>query len=364
MRCRGWDGLPHDGCRDDRRRPHTLAVRLDSVGDVLLQGPAVRALAQGSRRVTMLAGPRGRPAAELLPGVDEVLTFRAPWIEQEPGPVEPPLVEDLVVRIREIAPDVAAIFTSFHQSPLPVALLLKLAGVPFVGAISDDYPGSLLEVRHRPSERLHEVERSVSLAAAMGFPASAGDDARLAVRAIGRPPPALGGRHGYVVLHLGASVPARAWPDWRFAELAALLRARGEHVVITGTHAERHLAARVAGDAPGVTDLSGTTDLAGLAAVLADARVLVAANTGPAHVAAAVGTPVVSLFAPVVSSERWRPWSVRHVVLGDQDAPCAGTRARACPVPGHPCLTQVTASEVAEAVDRLTAGRASEKEAM
>ncbi|NED71484.1 glycosyltransferase family 9 protein, partial [Streptomyces sp. SID9944] len=80
---------------------------------------------------------------------------------------------------------------------------------------------------------------------------------------------------------------------------------------------------------------------------------VVTGNTGPAHLAAAVGAPVVSLFAPVVPAERWRPWGVPYVLLGDQDAPCAGSRARTCPVPGHPCLESVTAHDVRAAVEKV-----------
>ncbi|MBO0689834.1 MAG: glycosyltransferase family 9 protein [Candidatus Dormibacteraeota bacterium] len=335
------------------RRPHVLAARLDSVGDVLLQGPAIRALTASARRVTVLAGPRGAPAAQLLPGVDEVLTFRAPWIDPEPEPVDAAQVAALVRRVRALAPDVAVVFTSFHQSPLPLALLLRLAGVPRVGAISEDYPGTLLDVRHRVPDGMHEVERALSLAEAMGFSPPPGDDLRLRLRTGARRPPALRDRDGYVVLHVGASAPARAWPGWRFAELAALLSGRGEEVVVTGAYAEVEVAHRVAGDLPGVVDLAGRTDLGELAAVLAGGRAVVCANTGPAHLAAAVGTPIVSLFAPVVPSARWRPWSVPHVLLGDQRAACAGTRARDCPVPGHPCLSGVTALDVAAALERL-----------
>ncbi|MGO1336752.1 MAG: glycosyltransferase family 9 protein, partial [Cellulosimicrobium funkei] len=64
------------------------------------------------------------------------------------------------------------------------------------------------------------------------------------------------------------------------------------------------------------------------------------------------GTPVVSLFAPVVPAERWAPWGVPTVLLGDQEAACRGTRARVCPVPGHPCLG-VDPDDVVAAVDRL-----------
>ncbi|OLT00391.1 hypothetical protein BJF90_35560 [Pseudonocardia sp. CNS-004] len=105
----------------------------------------------------------------------------------------------------------------------------------------------------------------------------------------------------------------------------------------------------------GALDLGGRTDLARLSGVLAGASALVAGNTGAAHLAAAVGTPVVSLFAPVVPPVRWRPHRVPHVLLGDQDAPCRGSRARECPVPGHPCLSRVAPEEVVAALNRLVA---------
>lgn len=96
--------------------------------------------------------------------------------------------------------------------------------------------------------------------------------------------------------------------------------------------------------------------LAELAEVLAAAEAIVVGNTGPAHLAAAVGTPVVSLFAPVVPAAAWRPWGVAHVLLGDQSAPCAGSRARLCPVEGHPCLDSVAVEDVVAALHEL-AGR-------
>src|SRR5581483_9383698 len=124
---------------------------------------------------------------------------------------------------------------------------------------------------------------------------------------------------------------------------------------------ERALTARVAGGAPGrpVLDLGGATGLDELAEVLAGADVVVVGNTGPAHLAAAVDTPVVSLFAPTVPAARWRPWGVPHRLLGEQTIPCAGCRARVCPAPGHPCLGAVRVEDVVGAVEALRAsGRA------
>ncbi|WP_062350474.1 glycosyltransferase family 9 protein [Herbidospora yilanensis] len=322
---------------------HVLLARLDSVGDVLLTGPAVRAVAAGAARVTLLAGPRGRSAADLLPGVDRVLEWPAPWIEPDPDPVDPEHLRLLVKTVDDV--DRALIFTSFHQSPLPLALLLRVAGVPWIGAISDDYPGSLLDLRHRVPDDIPETERALSLTTAAGYPDRG---SALAVR---RPLPDPGLPPGYLVVHPGTSVPARAWPPGHCAELVELLARHGHPVVVTGSPGERELTARVAGRHG--ADLGGGTTLAELAGVLAGARVVVAGNTGPAHLAAAVGTPVVSLFAPTVPAVRWAPYGVPHRLLGDQGAACAGTRATVCPVAGHPCLSSVGPAEVYEAMKEI-----------
>jgi ADP-heptose:LPS heptosyltransferase len=344
-------GLPDTGMSNTG---DALVVRLDSVGDVLLAGPAVRAVAAGARRVTVLTGPRGRAAAALLPGVDEVLTWHCPWVDPEPDPVRRDDVLAAAEAIGRLDADRAVILTSFHQDPLPTALVLRLAGVPHITAACEDYPGTLLDVRHRlPDSGLHEVERMLSVAAAAGFPAP--DDLRLRLRDVPLTGTSAvlgaGAPQRYVVLHPGASVPARAPVAARCAEYVEELSRDGWPVIVTGTPAERELTALAAGQRG--LDLGGRTTLSELAAVLAGAAAVVTGNTGPAHLAAAVATPVVSLFAPTVPAERWRPWGVPHVLLGAQDAPCAGSRAKGCPVPGHPCLADVTAAEVAAAVRRL-----------
>lgn len=328
----------------------TLAVRLDSMGDVLLAGPALRALATTSDHLTLLCGPLGRQAADLLPGVDGVVCWKAPWVLADPDPVDPEAVEELRDVIAEGAYDRAVIFTSFHQSPLPTALVLRLAGVSWVGAISVDYPGSLLDVRHLVDEDLPEPERALSLALACGGRLPAGDDGRLAVRPEAVPIPEHLPRP-YVVLHPGTSAPARAWDEESYRSTCTRLAELGFHVVVTGGPDERDLTASVA-DGEG-RDLGGLLDLGELAGVLAGADAVVVGNTGPAHLAAAVGTPVVSLYAPTVPAVRWAPYAVRRVLLGDQAAPCRDSRARTCPVPGHPCLSSVQPRDVVAAVVEL-----------
>lgn len=340
---------------------HTLVVRPDGLGDVVLAGPAVRAVAAGSSRVTLLAGPDGAEAGALLPGVDEVVVHELPWIAAHPRPVPAGLAVHLARRLAALGADRALVLTSFHQSALPTALVLRMAGMPWVGAISVDYPGALLDLRCPDPGDVHETLRGLTLAAAAGFWLPAGDDGapRLRRPAAGPPAPVAG---PYVVVHPGGAAPARRWPAGHCAAAAGLLAAAGRTVVVTGGADERALTARVAG-VHGV-DLGGRTDLAGLARVLAGADAVVAGNTGAAHVAAALGTPVVSLFSPVVPAGRWAPRGAPRVVLGDQRAACAGSRARDCPVPGHPCLTGVPPGDVVRAVDALTRSRPSARRAV
>jgi ADP-heptose:LPS heptosyltransferase len=322
-----------------------LAVRSDSAGDVLVTGPAIRAVAHGAERVVLLCGPRGRAAAELLPGVDEIVEWCLPWIDPEPGPVDPADLAALTRRVAAAGVDEAVVFTSFHQSALPLAVLLRTAGVARITAISDDYPGSLLDVRHRVPEYLPEAERARSVAAAAGFTLPAGDGGRLAVTTAAHQEAGT-----YVVVHPGASVPARSGPPGHLRAIVSALAGAGHRVLVTGGARERHLADFVAGEA---AEHVGPTSMARLAEILAGAACLVVGNTGPAHLAAAVGTPVVSLFAPTAPYGRWGPYRVPNARLGDAGAPCRDTRATICPVPGHPCLSTVEPADVLAAVDLL-----------
>lgn len=333
---------------------HTLVVRQDNLGDVLLAGPCVRAVAAGSTRVTMLVGPRGRAAADLLPGVDDVLEWEAPWIDPEPSWPGADAIAAIVARLRRRRVDRALILTSYHQSPLPTALLLRTAGVPWIGAVSEDYAGALLDLRHRPGDGdVPEAERALGLARCAGFALPAGDDGRLRLHPGLPDVTGLVGRGPYVVVHPGASAPARTASAAWWARVVRRLVDGGRRVVVTGGAADVDLTGAVAGGR--ALDLGGRTTFAHLAAVLRGASVTIAPNTGAAHLSAAAGTPVVSVFAPVVPARRWAPYMIPSVVLGDQHAPCRGSRVRRCTLAAHPCLDAIDVEQVWAAVDELAA---------
>jgi ADP-heptose:LPS heptosyltransferase len=335
--------------------PHVLVVRLDSMGDVLICGPAARAVAARAGRVTMLVSSRGAAAAELLPGVDDIVVWDCPWITVPAPPVDPDDLARLQDTIRAAAVDEALVLTSFHQSALPTALMLQQAGVRRIAAISEHYPGTLLSSRLTEPPDAPEPVRMLSAAAAAGYRLPADDDGRLAVK-IAEPVPPWLPDDEYVVVHPGTDAPARSYPLPSWQRVVEQLTSAGQTVVVTGGPAEAPLGAALARSARSsgrALDLTGRTDVAALAALLAGAEVVICANTGPAHLAAAVGVPVVSLFAPVVPAVRWAPYGVPTIVLGDQHAACAGSRAAQCPVPGHPCLAGVAPESVVAAVEQL-----------
>lgn len=319
-----------------------VIVRLDSVGDVLLAGPAIRAVALSGAEVTLLCSSVGKSAADLLPGVADTLTFDAPWVHVPPPPARAAEVARLVWKLRRF--DEAIILTSRFQNSIATALLLRLAGVKRITGISDDYPGSLLDERVGVPDEAHEVQRNLAITAAAGYPG--GDALQLVdLPHIAQP------TGPYVVVHPGADAESRAIDPELAARVVEVLAERGYTPVVTGAPSEAPLTSRVAGRRG--RDLGGRTTLAELAALLHGAKAVVVGNTGPAHLAASVGTPVVSLFPPVVPWQKWSPYGVPVVRLGDQASACADTRARECPVPGHPCMSGVQAEDVADAVEQL-----------
>lgn len=269
-----------------------LVLRALGLGDLLTALPALRAVrdAHPDAHLT-LVGPAG-PAELLPPGlVDDVLD--ASWLRGVPA--APP----------EVArPDLAV---NLHgRGPQSTARLAALR------------PGRLVAFGRTAPWRddEHEVARWCRLVTAAGLPA---DPSRLDLPA--PPPPA--GLGGAVVVHPGAALPSRRWPAERWAQVVAALS--GERVLVTGGPDEVALAEEVAGG--GAEVLAGRTSARELAGVVGAARLLVAPDTGVAHLATALGTPSVVLFGPTPPA-RWGPPPDRpqHRVLwagrtGDNAAP-------------------------------------------
>lgn len=354
---------PETGWETARR---VLAVRLDAIGDVLMTGPAIRALAEGppAREVTLLTSPGGALVAQLMPGVAETIVYEPPWMKATPPRGDASHEHAIVARLAQGRFDAAAIFTVYSQSSLPAALLCHLADIPLRLAHSRDKPYGLLThwVPEPEPERLvrHEVRRQLELVATVGarpqrerLEIEVASDAREAVKSR-LEEAGIGEGRRWAVVHAGSTAPSRRYPPELWAEVCRLLAGQDVALVFTGDGQEVELAAQVraAAGGPGLS-LAGELSLAELAALLAAAPLLLAGNTGPVHLAAAVGTPVVDLYA--LTNPQHTPWQVpAHVLF--EDVPCRWCHGSICREGHHRCLRDVDPRTVAEAALSLLRG--------
>jgi ADP-heptose:LPS heptosyltransferase len=156
----------------------------------------------------------------------------------------------------------------------------------------------------------------------------------------------------WLVVHPGATAPSRRYPPEQYgAVVRQLVRDSGMQVVLTGASAELELVASVQDAAQVETfSVAGKLTLAELGAVIELAPLLITNNTGPAHIAAALGTPVVDLYA--LTNAQHTPWGVPHRVLF-HDVPCRFCYKSICPEGHHNCMRQVAQEEVVRAAEEL-----------
>jgi lipopolysaccharide heptosyltransferase II len=349
---------------DWSRARNLLCVRLDNLGDVLMTTPALRALKHSlpGCRLTLLASHSGADGARFVPEVDEVLPYASPWMKStENADADADLA--MVRELRARAFDAAVIFTAYSQSPLPAAMLCHLAGIPLRLAHCRENPYHLLSdwiADPEPQDTVrHEVRRQLDLIATAGcttnderlsFTVSHADAAwaRHRLQAIG-----IDLRRPWLLLHPGASAPSRRYPPFLWARAANLLAEKLQcPLVFSGDAVESALVETIRSTlAHPSYSLAGKLDLGKFAAVLAQAPLLISNNTGPVHLAAAVGTPVVDLYA--LTNPQHTPWQVPNRVLF-HDVSCSPCYKSVCPEGHHDCLAKIAPERVArESIELL-----------
>ena len=349
--------------RDWHDALNILCIRLDSIGDVLMTTPAIRALkeSQPGRRITLLTSQAGAAVAGLVPEIDSVISYDAPWLKATAPRATSRAEFRMIERLRREKFDGAVIFTVYSQNPLPSAFLAYMASIPLRLAHCRENPYQLLThwVPDPEPQRIirHEVRRQLDLVGTIGCTTS---DERLSLRvpaeATRRVLALLEslqvGRRPWVVVHPGATAPSRRYPPGSFAQVIRILVGRvGCEVVFAGSQQERELVEGIQQMAgvPSIS-LAGQLDLAELAALISLAPVLVCNNSGPAHIAAAVGTPVVDLYA--LTNPQHTPWMVPGRVLS-HDVPCKWCYKSVCPQGHHACLRLVRPEGVVQATIQL-----------
>jgi ADP-heptose:LPS heptosyltransferase len=297
-----------------------------------------------------------------LPWIDDVVEWRPIW--QDVGgrmTFDPGRERELIEILAEREFDAALIFTSFSQNPHVPGYVCYLAGIPLRAGESKEFGGSALtdDLKGTP-DSLHQTERSLRLVESLGFPVH---DRRLAVelstgdRRAARDLLTMAGvrvDQPLALLHPGASASSRRYPASRYAELARSLLSSGWQVLVTGVEREAAVVHDIARDAPGAVVMLGNTTLAQYAALIECATVVVCGNTLPMHLADALETPVVALFAGTDLESQWRPRFTRHAMLR-RETVCHPCYLFDCPI-GQPCL-DIPAIEVVATVEPLCAER-------
>jgi ADP-heptose:LPS heptosyltransferase len=287
------------------------------LGDLVAATGALRALRRGypETEITLVSLPWATALAPHLPYVDRLLPYPgAPGLD---GGGDEEELEEFLARMRAERFDLAV---NMHgRGPTSTELIVRFGARMTAGFTGTGITAPPLDVEVPWEAEEHESRKLLLLTEKIGG-VSAGPEPELCVleedqrRARTLLPPGL--RKPLALVHPGASVPEKRWPEEAFGSVAKGLIRHGYAVAVTGSSAEKKLTSQVADLAPGALDLGGQTDLSTLVALVAQANVLVSNDTGPAHLAYALKTSSVTTFGPSTDIRRWGPLSRRrHAVL-------------------------------------------------
>ena len=334
-----------------------LVVRLGALGDVVHTIPAAAALraALPAARIDWLIEARHRPIVDLVPAVDRVVPVETRtlggWV-------------DAIRRLRETPYDIALDFQGLMKS----AVFARASGARRVAGFSiwhlrekgarpfySETDGETDRARERAAT-VHVIQKNLHLLEVLGIRASRVEFplVRVESRALEEIRGRLDGRP-FALINPGAAWPNKRWPPQRFGEIASFLREVRElpSVVLWGP-GEQALAQAVVQASGGAAHLGPATEIPDLVEVSRAAALIVSGDTGPLHIAAAVGTPVVALYGPT-DPERNGPWDPKDVTIS-RFAGCGCHYQRACRRQNW-CLDGVSVAEVTACIQqRMTSG--------
>lgn len=326
-----------------------LVVRLGSLGDVIHTVPAVAALRRAipEARIDWLVEAPHQEIVGLVQAIDarivlEARTLKA-WL-------------NAAATLRSRGYDAAIDFQGLFKS----AILARVSGAKRVLGFSMWHlrergaRAFYTESAHAEAEGRHVIRKNLALASLLApsidpesslleFPLAdvpSGHVEQLKRTLAGEP---------YAVLNPGAAWPNKRWPAERFGDVAAFLRARhGLRSVITWGPGEKMLAEAAIARSEGAAVMTPSLGLLDLVALLRHARLMVSGDTGPTHIAGALGVPIVSPFGPT-SAARNGPWDPADIVITKFDE-CECHYQRRCHVPDRWCLGRLPAPELMAAI--------------
>jgi ADP-heptose:LPS heptosyltransferase len=352
------------GRRPPAQPSRVLCFRLERIGDLLMTLPALAVLrdALPAARIDLVVGSWNREVAEAIPGLTQVETLDAAWLARGPADSGPRGDGVLSLRARAAAWKPRRYDLAINFEPdIRSNFVLGASGAEWTAGFASGGGGAWLDLAldhdpaaHTADNAVRLVRRTLGLddaplpSAALAIPDAAREAASRLLDGLA-PAPRIG-------LHVGGGRAIKQWPEARFRELAVrLVHERGAAIVLTGTPGERAQIDQVRAALPPdrVIEISGASLLT-VAAVQQQLDLFVTGDTGPMHLAHAVGTPIVAVFGPS-DPMRYAPRGLRdHVVR--VDLPCSPcNRIRRPPARctgGTPdCLAGISTDAVMSAID-------------
>ncbi|MCX6144154.1 MAG: glycosyltransferase family 9 protein [Ignavibacteriales bacterium] len=338
----------------DREFENVLIVRTDRIGDVVLTLPMVPTLHAKfpGRKISMLLRSSTQELVDGFTGLDSILKY-------DDGKTP----KGFFTVLSELRERRFGMVFVVHPT-FRLALLMLLAGIPIRVGTGYRWYSFLFSRRvfeHRRTAGKHEAEYNLSLLQAIGcnirsipsitlsLSQAAKDAAAQEVSRLG-----IAGGEMLVILHPGSGGSARDWSAQNFGDLARTLNSDGCKVVVTGSALERPLVEEVVRRSNGSAAASaGRLSLKELAAFIGSARLFISNSTGPLHIAAAMGTPVIAFYPPIqeCSPLRWGPLTEKRIVFTADNALCE--RCKGGPCQGNDCMNQITVDQVLRAARNM-----------
>jgi heptosyltransferase I len=327
-----------------------LIVRIGSLGDVVHAIPFAAALRNHfpHARIDWMVDPRYVELLNLVPLVNRKIPVDTRSMFRRGERTQ--LVRELR-ELRRVGYDIAFDL----QGLLKSAVLARAAGARrVVGFVKDHLREPMARVfyteRIDPGDAAHVIDKNLALLSAAGvsdrsvrFPLTL-PGSTLVESIVGR------ASGGFVLINPGAAWPNKRWPPDRFGAVAAAIhRQHGYRSLVLWGPGEESLADAVASASGGAAEVLPATSIVDIAGIARAARLMISGDTGPMHIAAAVGTPLVTLFGPT-SPERNGPWAARDIAIARIDR-CACVYERTCRR-DTPCIDDISIAEVMDAVTR------------
>jgi lipopolysaccharide heptosyltransferase I len=336
-----------------------LLVRLGAFGDIVHAIPVAAALSRAfpSARIDWLVSAKHRELLDLVPIIDRRLAIRD---RGDAGGGT-----SLIAAIRELRRSRYDVAFDL-QGLLKSAALARFSGAQRVVGFSSSYLRERLARpfytdvydpggggMYDPRERSHVVQMNLGLLTTIGVAAGAPEfpidrvDTEIARAMRER----AGNR--YALVNPGAAWPNKRWPAARYGAVSRAIEERhGLKTIVTWGPGEEGLAQEVVRESSGAALLSPRTSIVDLLALIRGATLMISGDTGPTHVAAALGTPIVGIYGPTRPS-RNGPWAPADITIS-RDSICQCHHLRRC-TRERMCLLDVEAAEVLDAVERRLA---------